>query len=158
MPKAERTGSPISLGVAHTLSLPFTDSSFRAVRVAFGIRNVADLGAGIAELVRVTEPGGRVAILEFTQPGNPLFRFVYYVYFLILLPILGNLVAGGKRNAYGYLPRSVLTFPGRHELTKIATAAGLENVTLHAKTFGIVTIHVGTKPGGESADGERGAG
>jgi len=86
--KADELADPVRLGVADTLQLPFRDSMFRAVTVGFGIRNVADLQAGIREMARVTQPGGKVAILEFTQPANPLFRFVYYVYFLILLPIL----------------------------------------------------------------------
>lgn len=147
VPKVAGAAAPVSLGVADTLALPFADDRFRGVSVGFGIRNVADLEAGIREMLRVTEPGGRVAILEFTQPGNPLFRFVYYVYFLILLPILGNLVAGGKRNAYGYLPRSVLTFPDRRRLAQVCAACGMEDVVVHSLTFGIVTVHVGRKPG-----------
>jgi demethylmenaquinone methyltransferase/2-methoxy-6-polyprenyl-1,4-benzoquinol methylase len=140
-----RTRAPVALGVADTLRLPFKDGSFRGVTVGFGIRNVADLAGGIREMARVTAPGGRIAILEFTQPSNLVFRFVYYVYFLTLLPILGNLVAGGKRNAYGYLPRSVLRFPGRDELKRIVAGCGLTDVTVHAKSFGIITVHVGTK-------------
>jgi len=145
--KADDLGDAVRLGVADTLRLPFRDDVFRAVTVGFGIRNVADLRAGIREMTRVTEPGGKIAILEFTQPSNPIFRFVYYIYFLILLPILGNLVSGGKRNAYGYLPRSVLAFPDRDELARIVTECGLDDVVVHSRTFGIVTVHVGTKPG-----------
>ena len=145
VPKVAGENAPVQLGVADTLKLPFRDGTFRAVTVGFGIRNVADLAGGIREMARVTAPGGRIAILEFTQPGNPLFRFVYYVYFLILLPILGNLVTGGKRNAYGYLPRSVLKFPGRDKLRKIVEDCGLRDVQVHARSFGIITIHVGTK-------------
>jgi demethylmenaquinone methyltransferase/2-methoxy-6-polyprenyl-1,4-benzoquinol methylase len=146
VPKVERERAAVDLGVADTLRLPFRDGSFRAVTVGFGIRNVADLGAGIREMARVTAPGGRIAILEFTQPANWLFRFVYYVYFLVVLPILGNLVSGGKRNAYGYLPRSVLKFPGRDRLAKIVAECGLTDVKVHARTLGIITVHVGTKP------------
>jgi demethylmenaquinone methyltransferase/2-methoxy-6-polyprenyl-1,4-benzoquinol methylase len=145
-PKVRGAAAPVRLGVADTLRLPFRDGTFRGVTVAFGIRNVADLGAGVREMARVTAPGGRVAILEFTQPANPLFRFVYYVYFLILLPILGNLVAGGKRNAYGYLPRSVLKFPDREGLRRIVETCGLVDVRVHARSFGIITVHVGMKP------------
>jgi demethylmenaquinone methyltransferase/2-methoxy-6-polyprenyl-1,4-benzoquinol methylase len=135
----------VTLGVADTLRLPFKDGSFRAVTVGFGIRNVADLRAGIREMARVTAPGGKIAILECTQPSNPFFRFIYYVYFLMLLPIVGNLVAGGKRNAYGYLPRSVLKFPDRDRLARIVEECGLADVTVHAKSMGIVAVHVGTK-------------
>ncbi len=146
-PKAARAGGArIALGVADTLRLPFRDGAFRGVTVGFGIRNVADLRAAIREMARVTAPGGRVAILEFTRPSNPLFRFAYYVYFLILLPILGNLVAGGRRNAYGYLPRSVLKFPERDELRRIVEECGLVDVKVHARTMGVIPVHVGTKP------------
>ena len=146
-PESRRGRAAVSLGVADTLRLPFRDDTFRAVTVGFGIRNVADLLGGIREMTRVTAPGGRVAILEFTQPRNPLFRFVYYVYFLILLPILGNLVCGGRRNAYGYLPRSVLSFPKSGALAQVCRDAGLDDVRVLTRTFGIVTVHVGTKPG-----------
>jgi demethylmenaquinone methyltransferase/2-methoxy-6-polyprenyl-1,4-benzoquinol methylase len=145
VPKMDGVAAPVGLGVADTLRLPFRDDQFDAVTVGFGIRNVADLRAGIREMARVARPGGRVAILEFTQPGNLLFRFVYYVYFLILLPILGNLVSGGKRNAYGYLPRSVLTFPDRERLRRTCEEEGLREVRVLARTFGIITVHVGTK-------------
>jgi demethylmenaquinone methyltransferase / 2-methoxy-6-polyprenyl-1,4-benzoquinol methylase len=138
--------SPVSLGVADTLRLPFRDGSFRAVTVGFGIRNVADLAGGIREMARVTAPGGKIAILECTQPSNPLFRFAYYVHFLLILPIVGNLLAGGRRNAYGYLPRSVLKFPDRERLRKIVESCGLVDVEVHARTMGIVAVHVGTKP------------
>ena len=137
--------APVSLGVADTLRLPFKDGSFRGVTVGFGIRNVADLKGGIREMARVTEPGGRIAILECTQPANPLFRFVYYVYFLLILPIVGNLVSGGKRNAYSYLPRSVLQFPDREKLRRILEECGLTDVKVHARSMGIVAVHVGTK-------------
>lgn len=142
LPKVD--GRSIHLGVADTLRLPFADQVFDGVTVGFGIRNVIDLDAGIRELVRVTRPGGRIAILECTQPGNPLFRFIYYVYFLILLPIVGNLVTGGSRNAYGYLPRSVLQFPDRKRLARICEQNGMLDTEVHSMSLGIVTVHVGT--------------
>ncbi len=146
LPSLPATNARLTLGVADTMRLPFRDAQFDGVTVAFGIRNVSSLAGGIREMARVTKPGGRIAILEFTQPGNWLFRFVYYIYFLILLPILGNLVTGGKRNAYGYLPRSVLSFPGRNRLTKIVKECGLDDVQVHDLTLGIVTVHLGTRP------------
>ena len=71
---------------ADTLTLPFSDDTFDVVSVGFGIRNVSDLEMGIREMARVAAPGGRVAILEFTQPVNPLFRSLYYFYFTKILP------------------------------------------------------------------------
>ncbi len=144
--KVRDSAAGVRLGVADTLRLPFRDGSFAAASVGFGIRNVADLGAGLREMVRVVRPGGRVLVLEFTRPGNPVFRFVYYVYFLLLLPLLGNVVSGSRRNAYGYLPRSVLTFPDRHRLARHMEEAGLRDVQVRDLSLGIVTVHVGVKP------------
>jgi demethylmenaquinone methyltransferase/2-methoxy-6-polyprenyl-1,4-benzoquinol methylase len=85
-------------------------------------------------------------VLEFTRPANPLFRFAYYVYFLLLLPLLGNLVSGSRQNAYGYLPRSVLSFPDRARLARIMEEAGLSPVRVEEVGMGIVTVHVGVRP------------
>jgi len=144
--KVRDEGLPVRLGVADSLRLPFRDGSFEVASVGFGIRNVADLQAGIAEMARVVRPGGRVVILEFTRPSNLLFRFVYYVYFLLLLPLLGNLVSGSRQNAYGYLPRSVLSFPDRNRLARVMEAAGLRGVAIRDLGLGIVTVHTGVRP------------
>ena len=144
--KAGRQGLPVRLAVADTLRLPFPDGGFAVASVGFGIRNVADLRGGLAEMVRVVRSGGRVVVLEFTRPSNPLLRFVYYVYFLLLLPLLGNLVSGSRQNAYGYLPRSVLSFPDRGRLGRMMEEAGLRGVLVLDLSLGIVTVHVGVKP------------
>jgi len=144
--KAAEEGLRVGLGVADTLRLPFRDGSFAVAAAGFGIRNVADLAAGVREMARVVRPGGRVVILEFTRPSNPFFRVVYYVYFLLLLPLLGNLVSGSRMNAYGYLPRSVLSFPDRHRLARVLAEAGLADVRVRDLGLGIVTVHVGTRP------------
>jgi demethylmenaquinone methyltransferase/2-methoxy-6-polyprenyl-1,4-benzoquinol methylase len=143
--KAAREGARVRLGVADTLALPFRDGTFDAATVGFGIRNVADLRAGVRELARVVRPGGRVVILEFTRPSNPILRFGYYVYFLLLLPLLGNLVSGSRQNAYGYLPRSVLSFPDRRRLARILEEEGLAEVHVDDLSLGIVTLHRGVK-------------
>jgi demethylmenaquinone methyltransferase/2-methoxy-6-polyprenyl-1,4-benzoquinol methylase len=144
--KARRDGAAVRLGVADTLRLPFRDGAFGVATVGFGIRNVSDLGAGLREMTRVVRRGGRVVVLEFTRPSNPLFRFVYYVYFLLLLPLLGNLVSGSRQNAYGYLPRSVLSFPDRDRLARMMEEAGLRDVRVRDLSLGIVTVHTGVKP------------
>ena len=131
---------------ADTLILPFLENTFDIVSVGFGIRNVTDLELGIREMVRVAAPGGRVVILEFTQPVNPLFRSLYYFYFTKILPFIGNLISRNKDDAYGYLPRSVMQFPNCEALTGIMEQCGLTDVQYSRKTFGIVAIHVGKKP------------
>ena len=131
---------------ADTLTLPFLDNTFDVVSVGFGIRNVSDLEMGICEMVRVAAPGGRVVILEFTQPVNPLFRRLYYFYFTKILPFVGNLISRSKDDAYGYLPRSVMKFPNCDALKSVMEQCGLTDVHFYRKTFGIVAIHVGKKP------------
>ena len=130
---------------ADTLTLPFLDDTFDIVSVGFGIRNVSDLEMGIREMTRVAAPGGRVAILEFTQPVNPLFRSLYYFYFTKVLPFLGNLISRNKDDAYGYLPRSVMKFPDCDALKTVMEQCGLTDVRYYRKTLGIVAIHVGKK-------------
>ena len=131
---------------ADTLTLPFLDNTFDVVSVGFGIRNVSDLEIGIREMMRVAVPGGRVVILEFTQPTNLLFRGFYYFYFTKILPFVGNLISRNKDDAYGYLPRSVMKFPDCDALKAVMEQCGLTDVRFHRKTFGIVAIHVGQKP------------
>ena len=131
---------------ADTLTLPFLDDTFDVVSVGFGIRNVSDLALGIREMTRVAAPGGRVVILEFTQPTNPLFRGLYYFYFTKILPFVGNLISRNKDDAYGYLPRSVMKFPNCDALKGVMEGCGLTDVRFQRKTFGIVAIHVGKKP------------
>lgn len=131
---------------ADTLQLPFKDNFFQVSAVAFGIRNVSDLKAGIAEMTRITEPGGRVVILEFSQPTNPVFKSMYYFYFKKILPFVGRLISRSRFNAYSYLPSSVLKFPDRLGLKAEMEFCGLRDVKIYPRTLGIVTVHVGQKP------------
>ncbi|MBM4055304.1 MAG: bifunctional demethylmenaquinone methyltransferase/2-methoxy-6-polyprenyl-1,4-benzoquinol methylase UbiE [Planctomycetes bacterium] len=131
---------------ADTLRLPFHDNYFQVSSVAFGIRNVSDLNAGISEMARITASGGRVVILEFSQPTNILFQKIYYFYFKKILPFIGKIISKSRYNAYSYLPSSVLNFPDRYGLKKRMESCGLVDVKIYARTLGIVTIHVGKKP------------
>ncbi len=130
---------------ADTLTLPFSDNTFDIVSVGFGIRNVSDLELGIREMTRVAVPGGRIAILEFTQPVNPVFRGLYYFYFTKILPFIGNCISRSKDDAYGYLPRSVMQFPNCDALKDVMEQCGLTDVQYYRKTLGIVAIHIGKK-------------
>ncbi|MFL5242322.1 MAG: bifunctional demethylmenaquinone methyltransferase/2-methoxy-6-polyprenyl-1,4-benzoquinol methylase UbiE [Gemmataceae bacterium] len=130
---------------ADAQELPFPDNTFQIVTVAFGLRNVTDTDRGIAEMVRVTQPGGRVAILEFSRPRNRLFGALYRFYFRHILPLIGQLLSRSKDNAYHYLPASVMEFPDGEALAERLRSHGLSDVRWHPFTFGIATLYVGVK-------------
>jgi demethylmenaquinone methyltransferase/2-methoxy-6-polyprenyl-1,4-benzoquinol methylase len=142
---AAQTDARATFQVADTTNLPFASASFDAATVGFGVRNLEDLDAGLAELARVLVPGGRLAVLEFSQPRNPLFRGLYNAYFMLVLPLIGNLVSGGADNAYAYLPRSVLAFPDPAALAERMRRAGFRTVEVHPQSLGIACIHVATR-------------
>jgi demethylmenaquinone methyltransferase/2-methoxy-6-polyprenyl-1,4-benzoquinol methylase len=125
--------------------LPFPDNHFQITTVAFGLRNVTDTDRGLAEMVRVTRLGGRVAILEFSQPRGRLFGRLYRFYFRHVLPRIGQAISRSKDNAYRYLPASVLEFPDGEALAERLRRHGLMEVRWYALTFGIATLYVGTK-------------
>lgn len=130
---------------ADTQHLPFDDNQFQIVSVAFGLRNVTDTEKGLKEMVRVCQPGGRVAILEFSMPTNPVFNWIYRTYFKYVLPRIGQLFARNRQEAYNYLPQSVSQFPHGKDLAVKMEACGLSNVTWTPLTFGIATLYVGRK-------------
>jgi demethylmenaquinone methyltransferase/2-methoxy-6-polyprenyl-1,4-benzoquinol methylase len=138
---------PPALLAADVLALPFADDRFRAVTVAFGLRNVQDPLAGIAEMARVLAPGGRLLILEFARPDNRLFAACYRFYFFGVLPVVGRLLSGSPVDAYRYLPESVWAFPGPAELARALRSAGLEVVEQHRHLYGAVVLHVAQRPG-----------
>jgi demethylmenaquinone methyltransferase/2-methoxy-6-polyprenyl-1,4-benzoquinol methylase len=123
-------------------ALPFDDASFDVVTVGFGIRNVPDLEAGLAELARVVRPGGRVACLEITRPEGMLKPF-FRLWFDGLVPLAGKILPGGR--AYSYLPASVRRFPGPSDLAAAFGRAGFDGVGWRLMGGGIVALHVGTK-------------
>lgn len=130
--------------VADALALPLRSNTSAGAIVAFGIRNVADLDAGIAEIHRVLEPGARFVILEFSTPRSPLINAGYQLYFNRVLPAVGGLISG-HRTAYQYLPRSVANFPSEEELASRLTTAGFTSVSWKSLSFGIAAIHMGVK-------------
>jgi demethylmenaquinone methyltransferase/2-methoxy-6-polyprenyl-1,4-benzoquinol methylase len=127
-------------------ALPLPDQSADVVSIAFGIRNVADPAAAIREFHRVLRPGGRVIILEFSLPTNPVLRGLYNFYFRKILPRTATLISGDKTGAYRYLPESVNTFIGRQEMSDMLTAAGFSQVEQFPMTFGVCICYRGVKP------------
>lgn len=129
---------------ANALALPYADGSFDAVTVGFGARNFADLDAGLAEMVRVARPGGRIVVLEITTPTRPPLSVFFRLWFDRLVPMIGRLA--GDSDAYSYLPSSVRRFPDARSLAQRLAAAGLDQVSYLLTAGGIIAIHAGTKP------------
>jgi demethylmenaquinone methyltransferase / 2-methoxy-6-polyprenyl-1,4-benzoquinol methylase len=125
-------------------ALPHPEAVFDGVTIAFGIRNVVDREAGLREMCRVLKPGGRVVILEFSQPRNGLFQAFYALYFRQILPRIGGFFS--TRSAYQYLPDSVLEFPDRPTFQAMMVAAGFTDVGHFDLTGGIATVFVGVRP------------
>lgn len=125
-------------------NLSFKDSTFDGAIVAFGIRNVADIKKALSEMHRVIKKGGKVVILEFSQPENRFFKSVYYLYFKKILPVIGAFVSK-KGEAYSYLPSSVMAFPNRDEFVGLMKESGMIDIKFYDLTFGIVTVFVGSK-------------
>jgi demethylmenaquinone methyltransferase/2-methoxy-6-polyprenyl-1,4-benzoquinol methylase len=130
---------------ADAQALPAASDQFDIVCVAFGLRNVADTDAGLAEMARVCAPGGRVAVLEFSTPRWQPFKAIYGWYFRNVLPRIGQLFSKNRESAYNYLPESVGEFPQYEHLAERMRAAGLEDVTFRGLTLGVATIYVGRK-------------
>ena len=126
--------------------LPFNSHSFNAVTIAFGIRNVMDIGLGLSEMFRVLKPGGRLLVLEFSLPRNRLFRTFYLFYFRRILPALGGLISGDA-HAYHYLNQTVEKFPFGEDFKRIMEEAGFQNIVDIPLTWGIASIYRGDKIG-----------
>ena len=138
--RARRKSSEIEWVEGDLLRLPFADGSFDAATVGFGVRNVADLDAGLRELRRVVRPGGRLGILEIVRPKGPLALF-YRAWFDGLIPLVGKALPGGA--AYSYLPASVRRFPGPAELEERVRAVGFHPVAHRLLGGRIVVLMVG---------------
>jgi demethylmenaquinone methyltransferase/2-methoxy-6-polyprenyl-1,4-benzoquinol methylase len=141
--RARRKSGAIEWVQGDALALPFGDGEFDAATVGFGVRNLADLEAGLGELARVLRPGGKLAVLEITRPRGVLRPF-FRLWFDVLVPIAGRVLPGGE--AYTYLPASVRRFPGPEDLSTLFASAGFEQVTYRLLGGGIVALHVGVKP------------
>ena len=142
--KSQIANSTVPYVEADAMNLSFADSSFDALTIAFGLRNLANFSAGLKELHRVLKPGGRIAILEFSSPIVPGFRRLFNFYFARVLPRIGGAVSG-SRGAYEYLPDSVSKFPDQKALVTMMEQTGFASVKYQNLTGGVAAIHTGTK-------------
>lgn len=141
---AKNLSKLITLQKADSENLPFSDNSFDAVTVAFGVRNFEDLKKGLSEIQRVLRPGGKLLVLEFSQPTAFPFKQFYRFYFKNILPALGKMISKDQ-SAYTYLPESVDAFPYGEELTGILKDVGFKSANYKPVTFGVATIYEALK-------------
>jgi demethylmenaquinone methyltransferase/2-methoxy-6-polyprenyl-1,4-benzoquinol methylase len=127
------------------VALPFADGAFDAVTISFGLRNVVDPRAAMAELLRVTRPGGRVVVCEFSRPVVPVFRTAYTEYLMRALPAVARRVSSNP-DAYVYLAESIRAWPDQPGLAGWMGAAGWQGVTWKNLTGGIVALHRAVAP------------
>jgi demethylmenaquinone methyltransferase/2-methoxy-6-polyprenyl-1,4-benzoquinol methylase len=139
--RARRKDTRIEWIQGDMLALPFADATFDAATVGFGVRNVADLPLALTELRRVLRPGGRLAILEITQPRGALKPF-FSLWFDRVVPLLGKVLPGGS--AYTYLPASVKRFPSAEGLAALLSESGFGEVKFTLMAGTIVALHTGT--------------
>ncbi len=137
-------GRPIAPVCGDALQLPLPSERFDGAMVAFGIRNLADVDAGLREILRLLSPGARLVILDFAMPTRPLFRRLYRLYFTRVLPFIGRLISKHSF-AYNYLPESVLEFSNPAELSTRMIAAGFTDVQWKLITGGAVCIWWGVR-------------
>ncbi|CAN5577989.1 bifunctional demethylmenaquinone methyltransferase/2-methoxy-6-polyprenyl-1,4-benzoquinol methylase UbiE [soil metagenome] len=124
-------------------SLPLPDGSADVVSIAFGIRNVQDIPTALKEFRRILRPGGRLVILEFSKPTNPVIRFFNDFYCGKIMPITATLISGDKSGAYKYLPKSVDTFITREKMMQMMQTAGFTGISQHPMTFGVCVCYRG---------------
>ncbi len=135
----------VDLVAGDALRLPFADGSFDAVTISFGLRNTADAGLALAELLRVTRPGGRLVVCEFSSPTWAPFRAVYLNYLMRALPVVAGRVSSDP-SAYVYLAESVRAWPTQPALVAQLQQAGWADVAWRNLSGGIVALHRGTRP------------
>jgi demethylmenaquinone methyltransferase/2-methoxy-6-polyprenyl-1,4-benzoquinol methylase len=140
---AARGATGVRFEWADALALPYDSGRFDAATVGFGVRNLADLDRGLREIARVLAPGGRLVILEITQPTRPPLSTFYSLWFERIVPLLG--VFSGDPEAYSYLPESVRSFPAPVGLAARMEGAGFDHIRYTILAGGIIAIHSGVR-------------
>jgi demethylmenaquinone methyltransferase/2-methoxy-6-polyprenyl-1,4-benzoquinol methylase len=127
------------------LALTFKENEFDVTTISFGLRNTSDTSKALQESLRVLKSGGRMVVVEFSQPTNRIFRTIYLRYLMRALPTVARKVSSNP-DAYVYLAESILAWPNQNGLADLMRAAGFGSVQWKNLTFGIVAIHTGVKP------------
>ncbi len=143
---ARRPASGLRFVAGDALALPFADAAFDAVTISFGLRNVADTGQALAELLRVTRPGGRLVVCEFSKLPVAGLNTLYEQYLARVLPLIAGRLSGNAE-AYDDLSESIRDWPGQAELGRQIGAAGWSGVRWRNLTFGVVALHLARRPG-----------
>ncbi|BAV10319.1 bifunctional demethylmenaquinone methyltransferase/2-methoxy-6-polyprenyl-1,4-benzoquinol methylase UbiE [Filimonas lacunae] len=134
----------IDLQKGDSETINFPDNSFDAITVAFGVRNFQNLEKGLKEMLRVLKPGGKLVVLEFSRPKEPVFKTLYNIYMNLIAPGVGKMLAKNKE-AYQYLNDSVQAFPEREQLVSIMQGLGYRDTSYKTLTLGICCIYCGSK-------------
>lgn len=134
----------VTLEVGDAQKMPYVDNRFSGACISFGIRNVPDRILGLKEMVRVTQPGGRVVVLELSEPRGGVMAALARLHVHYVVPMLGAIISGDKE--YRYLQQSIQAFPPAEEFTQMMEQSGLENVKAHRLTFGTAHLYVGQVP------------
>jgi demethylmenaquinone methyltransferase/2-methoxy-6-polyprenyl-1,4-benzoquinol methylase len=127
------------------LALPFADATFDLITMAYGLRNLADVKAGLREIRRVAKPGARILILEFGKPDNQAWRAIYFAYLKIFVPVLGLMVCGSA-SAYAYILESLKNYPAQHAIAAHMRELNLTKVKIVSFWAGVMTINYAEKP------------
>jgi demethylmenaquinone methyltransferase/2-methoxy-6-polyprenyl-1,4-benzoquinol methylase len=142
--KAARGKRAAVFAAADSMQLPFANESFDLVTTAFGFRNLANYEQGLREFARILKPGGKVGILEFSEPEHGAMVGLFRFYFKRVLPRVGGAISGNKE-AYAYLPGSVAKFPSPSGLSTLMESAGFADVGFESWNFGSVVLHFGRR-------------
>lgn len=127
------------------LHAPFPAGTFDAVTIGYGLRNLASWREGLAEMMRLTKPGGRVLVLDFGKPANPVWRFLYFGYLRFMVPLLG-LLCCGDHAAYAYILESLKHFPAQDEVAARMRELGLQDLKVENILAGAMSINYGRRP------------
>ncbi|GLR62952.1 bifunctional demethylmenaquinone methyltransferase/2-methoxy-6-polyprenyl-1,4-benzoquinol methylase UbiE [Marinospirillum insulare] len=137
-------GGNIRFVQANAEALPFPDNHFDVITIAFGLRNVTDKDKALKDMARILKPGGRLLVLEFSKPTNPLMSKAYDLYSFTALPLMGKILAGDS-DSYRYLAESIRMHPDQETLKDMMQNVGLSDVEYHNMTSGVVALHRGFK-------------